>query len=89
MIVDDIAQAMTDNFYKLAVFIRHGEKYGTGAGPALITQQAKMASEALGLSLRDLKIPINIYSSPELRCFQTAKILNQTISGFESDIAVT
>lgn len=89
MIVDDIAQAMTDDFYKMAVFIRHGEKHGAGAGPALITQQAIMASETLALSLRDLKFPINIYSSPELRCIQTAKILNQTISGFDSDIEIT
>lgn len=89
MIVDEIAQAMTDDSSRLAVFIRHGEKDGFGAGPALITQQAKMASEALGLSLRRLELPMKIYSSPELRCVQTAKIINQTISGFESDIEVT
>jgi broad specificity phosphatase PhoE len=89
VIVDEIAQAMNDDSSRLAVFIRHGEKDDFGAGPALITQQAKMASEALGLSLRNLKLPIKVYSSPELRCVQTAKILNQSISGVESDIAIT
>ncbi|MBE0472089.1 MAG: histidine phosphatase family protein [Methyloprofundus sp.] len=89
MIVDEIAQAITDDFDKIAVFIRHGEKHDTGEGPALITQQAISASKALGLSLRDLKTSINIYSSPELRCIQTARIVNQTISEFQSDIEVT
>lgn len=89
MIVDEIARALVDDSSRLAVFIRHGEKDGLGTGPALITQQAKKASEALGLSLRKFKLPIKVYSSPELRCVQTAEILNQKISGIESDIAIT
>lgn len=89
MIVDEIARALVDDSSRLAVFIRHGEKDGLGPGPALITQQAKKASEALGLSLRKFKLPIKVYSSPELRCVQTAEILNQKISGIETDIAIT
>lgn len=89
MIVDEIEQALVDDSSRIAVFIRHGEKDGLGAGPALITQQAKKASEALGLSLRKFKLPIKVYSSPELRCVQTAEILNQKISGIETDIAIT
>ena len=90
MIIDEIIRKLADNSSsRLAVFIRHGEKDKFGAYPALITEQAKKDAEAMGLRLRDLKISIKIYSSPELRCVQTAKILNQKISGTSSDIVLT
>jgi broad specificity phosphatase PhoE len=89
LIIDEIIRSLADDSSRLAVFIRHGEKDKFGTGPALITQQAKKDAEAMGLRLRDLKVSIKIYSSPELRCVQTAKILNQEISGAASDIVLT
>ncbi|WP_146187679.1 histidine phosphatase family protein [Limnohabitans sp. T6-5] len=90
MIVNEIARFLANDSSRLVVFIRHGEKDLLAGGPALITQQAKIASEQLGLSLRKFKLPIKIYSSPELRCVQTAEILNFKISeGCESDITIT
>ncbi len=90
MIIDEIIRILADNSSsRLAVFIRHGEKDKFGADPALITEQAKKDTEAMGLRFRDLKVSIKIYSSPELRCVQTAKILNQKISGASSDIVLT
>lgn len=89
MIVNEIAQTLAAGYSRLAVFIRHGEKNSVGIGPVLITQQAIKASKALGDRLSDFKTPIKLYSSPELRCIQTAKILSQQIFGIDGDVTVT
>lgn len=89
MIVNEIAQALDGGSSRLAVFIRHGEKQMLRAGPALITQQAKKSSSELGARLRDFKVSIKVYSSPELRCVQTAEVLSKEIFGVDSYISVT
>lgn len=90
MIVDEITQKMVGNSaLKFAVFIRHGEKSESGTGPALITNQAKCDVETMGLKFRALNVPIQVYTSPELRCVQTAKIFNSKISDGNSDIVLT
>ena len=43
----------------------------------------------MGLRFSNLKIPIKIYSSPELRCVETAKIFNREISAGNDDIVLT
>lgn len=90
MIIDEITQRMVGNStLKFAVFIRHGEKSETEGGPALITAQAKCDVETMGLRFRALNVPIQVYTSPELRCVQTAKIFNDKISDGNSDIVLT
>lgn len=89
MIIDEVIRNLDEDSPRIAVFIRHGEKDRFGVSPALITEKAKKDSEVLGGRLRDLKVSIKVYSSPELRCVQTAKILNKEISGGANDIILT
>lgn len=90
MIVDEIIKNLFENSAsKLAVFIRHGEKSKPGTGPALITSQAKSDVDSMGLRFRALNVPVKVYSSPELRCVQTAKIFNSKIWDGNSDIILT
>ncbi|MEE1921387.1 histidine phosphatase family protein [Pseudomonas sp. 148P] len=89
MIIDRITEGLADGSSRIAVFIRHGEKDSSGSRPALITQQATKDSEALGIRLRELNVSVKVYSSPELRCVQTANILNKEISGAASTIVLT
>ena len=90
MIVDEVIQNLFCNSAsRLAVFIRHGEKTEAETGPALITSQAKSDVDSMGLRFRALNVPVKVYSSPELRCVQTAKIFNSKISDGNSDIILT
>lgn len=90
MIVHEVMEKLVDNSSaRLAVFLRHGEKANLGTGPALITEQAKRDVEAMGFRLEELKIPIKVYASPELRCVETAKIFNRELSEYKSDIVLT
>lgn len=90
MIVNEVIQKIADNSSsRLAVFIRHGEKAKFGTGPVLITSQARNDAEVMGRRFSELNIPIIIYSSPELRCVETAKIFNREISEASSDIVLT
>lgn len=90
MIFDEIIKKLVDNSAsRLAVFIRHGEKSEPGTGLALITNQAENDVETMGLRFRELNISVKVYSSPELRCVQTAKIFNRKISDGNSDIILT
>ena len=90
MIVNEVIQKLADNSSsRLAVFIRHGEKNKFGDGPALITDQAKKDVEVMGIRFRELNVTIKVYSSPELRCVETAKIFNREISEAKSDIILT
>lgn len=90
MIIDEIKQKIKDHpESKFAVFIRHGEKNTSQNGHSLITERAQKDIQDMGKLLRKLKIPIMVYSSPELRCVQTAKIFNQEISASNNDIILT
>lgn len=90
MIIEEIVRRLAENSSsRIAVFIRHGEKDNSSSGPAIITEQAKKDAAAMGLLLRDFNIPVKVYSSPELRCMQTAKIINRKISGANNDIILT
>ncbi|MBS7825474.1 histidine phosphatase family protein [Wohlfahrtiimonas chitiniclastica] len=90
MIIDDIKQKMRSYPQsKFAVFIRHGEKSVTQTDYGLITDRAKKEIQSMGELLRELQVPIMIYSSPELRCVQTAKIFNEEISAANNDIVLS
>ena len=90
MIVHKVMLKLVDDpSYRLAVFIRHGEKDKSGTDIALITDKAKINAKAMGLRFSDLNVPIKVYSSPELRCVETAKIFNREISAGNDDIVLT
>ena len=90
MIIDEIKKKMVENpVSRLAVFIRHGEKDKSDAGPVLLTEKAKLDAEEMGLKLKKLNVPIQFFSSPELRCVQTAKIINQKLLDTPNDIVLT
>jgi hypothetical protein len=72
---------------KIALFIRHGEK--SECLGSLLTQDGISQSENFGYELKKLNIPVKIYTSPELRCVQTAVIINKTISSMEDDIIIS
>ena len=72
---------------KIALFIRHGEK-SEGIG-SLLTQVGISQSENFGCELMKLNIPVKIYTSPELRCVQTAVIINKAISSLKDDIIIS
>lgn len=80
MIIDNIVRLHKQQpNSKLAIFIRHGEKLPANCGPALLTDQATKDISAMAYVLKDLGFSIQIYSSPELRCVETAKIFNKII----------
>jgi len=72
---------------KIALFIRHSEKLDCPGG--LLTQDGIYQSENFGYELKKMDIPVKIYTSPELRCVQTALIMNKTISSMKDDIIIT
>lgn len=81
MIVKNLVQAKKDHpNSKLAVFIRHGEKSPKSEMPALITDQAKLDIKLMAEELKNFGLDIRFYSSPELRCVETAKIYNEITS---------
>lgn len=90
MIVDEINKKIIENpVSRLAVFIRHGEKEKSDTGLALLTEKAKLDAEEMGLRLKKLNVPVRLFSSPELRCVQTAKIINKKFLDTPSDIVLT
>lgn len=72
---------------KIAVFIRHGERE-EGLG-SLLTSKGQIQSKIFGQQLKDIKVPIKIYTSPELRCIQTAEIINNLISNMNNEIIIS
>ena len=77
----------TDHETKLAVVIRHGENEQGMEG--LLSKVGIMHTEAFADSLKSLKQPVRIYTSPKLRCVQSANIINNVISGGKKDIILT
>lgn len=87
MIVENLVKSKKNNpNSKLAVFIRHGEKSQNSEVPALITEQAKFDIKFMANELTKIELDIQIYSSPELRCVETAKIYNQITSNSKNII---
>lgn len=90
MLINLVKQKLNDDSSsKLAVFIRHGEKNKYGSDPALLTERAKEEAAVMGLRFKELKTSMKLYSSPQLRCVQTAKIFNYIISDANDDIILT
>lgn len=72
---------------KVALFLRHAER--ESVIKALLTKKGIEASTAFGKELKSLNVPVKIYSSPELRCVQTAELINREVSSMESEIILT
>lgn len=72
---------------KIALVIRHGEKSEAAMG--LLSENGKASIKEFSLKLKDLGYQVNIISSPELRCVQTANIINETLSHNENDIILS
>lgn len=72
---------------KIIIFVRHAEREN-GKGN-LLTDIGIQNSEKFGIELSKLNHPIKIYTAPELRCVQTAEIINQKISSMEYDIIIS
>ena len=72
---------------RIALFVRHGEKGETPG--SLLTQDGIHQSENFGYDLKKLNIPVKIYTSPEMRCVQTALIINKIISSMKDDIIIS
>lgn len=72
---------------RIALFIRHGERENKAS--VLLTKKGIVQSEFFGNRLKTLGVSIKIYSSPELRCVQTAEIINNCLSGMKNEIVLT
>jgi hypothetical protein len=68
------------------IFIRHGDK-----DPLTfeLTEKGKYDIALLAKKLADINCKIQIYSSPEHRCLETATILNNLISSPNKDIIIS
>lgn len=62
---------------KVALFVRHAEK--EPLNPVGISAKGIIDSEEMGDYLRDVNKTVYIYSSPEYRCVQTAKIISERL----------
>lgn len=88
MILDEIEKVFQQNQNsRIALFIRHAER--DNGEYSLITKNGVATSEVFGAKIKKLNIPTKIYSSPELRCVQTAKIINNIASNMENEIILT
>jgi len=72
---------------KIALFIRHGEK--SECHESLLTQDGISQSEYFGYELKKMNIPVKIYTSPKLRCVETAVLINKSISSMKDDIIIS
>lgn len=72
---------------KIIIFVRHAERED-GKGK-LLTNIGIQNSEKFGTELSKLNQSIKIYTAPELRCVQTAEIINKKISSMERDIIIS
>lgn len=70
----------------LCIFIRHGEKNPNGYD---LSNTGRMQSLLLAEKLSNLSLRIQIFSSPEERCIETATIINNKINGKSGDIHVS
>lgn len=78
MNLDKIKKTIANNTKsKIALFIRHAEK--SQYGDSHLTQKGIDDTVTLAYKLRRLNTNIRIFTSPESRCEQTAKIINSQL----------
>ena len=88
MIIQEINDLIKYNpLCKIAFVIRHGEKSKTTNG--LLSESGKASTQDFAVKLKKLGYQVNIVSSPELRCVQTANIINEILSNNENDIILS
>lgn len=88
MLLDNIIENLPiSKNKKTIIFVRHAERED-GKGK-LLTNIGIQNSEKFGAKLSKLNQSIKIYTAPELRCVQTAEIINQKISAMERDIIIS
>lgn len=88
MLLDNIIGYLpTSNNNKTIIFVRHAEREEVKG--KLLTDIGIQNSEKFGTELSKLNQSIKIYTAPELRCIQTAEIINQKISSMEQDIIIS
>ena len=71
---------------RICVFIRHGEK---DINNYCLTDAGKCDIIEFGRLICLLKTQVIIYSSPEIRCIETANIINNIVNGIKCDIHVS
>lgn len=79
--------ASLNPYSKIAVVIRHGENEAGREG--LLSEYGIRHTKEFAFHLKSLKLPVHIYSSPKLRCVQSANIINAVISDGNHDIILT
>lgn len=87
MLLDNIIGYLPTSNNKTIIFVRHAERE-EGKGK-LLTDIGIQNSGKFGTELSKLNQSIKIYTAPELRCVQTAEIINQKISSMEQDIIIS
>lgn len=76
---------------RVAIFIRHAEKEISSAKTTtiLLNKDAIAQSRIWGENIKGLQVPIKVYSSPELRCVQTAIEISKAVSNLENEIILS
>lgn len=88
MIIQEINNILNNNPHsRVAIVIRHGEK--SEAANGLLSENGKASIRSFAENLKNLGYQVNIVSSPELRCVQTANIINEMLSNNENDIILS
>lgn len=87
-IIDEINNVLNQNLdSKIAVFIRHGERDEKPG--STLTPNGRTQAEFFGQQLREINIPVKIYTSPEHRCVETAEIITKLISNMNTEIIIS
>ena len=88
MLLDNIIENLPiSKNKKTIIFVRHAEREDSKG--KLLTDIGIQNSEKFGTELSKFNPSIKIYTAPELRCVQTAEIINQKISAMERDIIIS
>ncbi|MEE1059793.1 MAG: phosphoglycerate mutase family protein [Treponema sp.] len=88
MIIQEIRDLLNNNPHsKIALVIRHGEKNYAPNG--LLSENGIVSTKKFATDLKNLGYQVNIVSSPELRCIQTANIINEILSNNENEIILS
>ena len=74
------------NSGNICIFIRHGEKNLDGYD---LSSEGKKQSLEFAEKLYLLNKEINVFSSPEQRCIETATIINNRVNGESSNISLS
>lgn len=78
---------------KIIAFIRHGKRVNSNSFfpsmDVLLTDDGVQQAKRFGLALKKLGLPVKFYSSPVLRCVQTAKVIDETAYNLHENIVIT